>query len=239
MIGQSVEIRAVSLFHESGTMAFDASMQAGTITAVIGPSGAGKTTLLNIVAGFDKPDSGHVLIGGTDVTLVDPAERPVSMVFQENNLFSHLSVAVNVALGIRPKLSADPADRKSVCDALDRVGLSGFEGRMPGTLSGGERQRVAIARALVRRKPVLLLDEPFAALGPRLRRDMLLLVKDLQVETGMTMLLVTHHPDDAVGIADRILFLKAGKTVSSGPAEGFLQRSDIPGLEDYLGHGGK
>lgn len=235
MIGQSVEIRAVSLSRPAGSMSFDTQMEAATITAIIGPSGAGKSTLLNIVAGFERPDSGRVLIGDVDVTFADPSERPVSFVFQENNLFTHLSVAVNVALGIRPRLTADPADRQQVAEALDRVGLAGFEDRMPGTLSGGERQRVAIARALVRRKPVLLLDEPFAALGPRLRRDMLLLVKQLQAETGMTLLLVTHHPDDAAGIADRILFLSEGKSVASGPAAGFLQRTDVPGLQDYLG----
>lgn len=235
MIGQTVDIKSVLLSRRENAMSFDAHMEAATITAVIGPSGAGKSTLLNIIAGFERPDSGQIRIGGADVTSADPADRPVSFVFQENNLFSHLSIAVNVALGIRPKLSADPADRQQVADALNRVGLGGFEERMPGTLSGGERQRVAIARALVRRKPILLLDEPFAALGPRLRRDMLLLVKELQVETGMTMLLVTHHPDDAVGFADRILFLSEGKTVASGAAEAFLQRTDVPGLADYLG----
>lgn len=235
MIGQSISIDTVSLFRDGYAIDFDASIDAGTISAIIGPSGAGKTTLLNIVAGFEKPDSGRVLIGDTEVTAADPSDRPVSMVFQENNLFSHLSVETNVALGIRPRLSTDPADRDKVADALSRVGLAAFENRMPGTLSGGERQRVAIARALVRRKPVLLLDEPFAALGPRLRRDMLLLVKQLQAETGMTLLLVTHQPDDAVGIADNIVFLDRGRTVASGAAAGFFKRNDIPGLADYLG----
>ncbi|MEX3011570.1 ATP-binding cassette domain-containing protein [Hoeflea sp. TYP-13] len=220
-------------------MHFDTRVAAGTISAVIGPSGAGKSTLLNIVAGFEKPDSGCVRIGGADVTGADPADRPVSMVFQENNLFSHLDVGTNVVLGIRPKLTTDPADREIVAAALDRVGLTGFEKRMPGTLSGGERQRVAIARALVRRKSVLLLDEPFAALGPRLRRDMLLLIRQLQVETGMTLLLVTHQPEEAVGIADTIIFLDKGMTVASGAASGFFDRGDIPGLADYLGHGGQ
>ncbi|MCP4317321.1 MAG: thiamine ABC transporter ATP-binding protein [Hyphomicrobiales bacterium] len=235
MIGKSILIDAVSLVRDSYAISFDAAIEAGTISAIIGPSGAGKSTLLNIVAGFEKPHSGRVLIGDADVTGADPSDRPVSMVFQENNLFSHLTVETNVALGIRPGLSTDPADHSKVADALSRVGLAGFEDRMPGTLSGGERQRVAIARALVRRKPVLLLDEPFAALGPRLRRDMLLLVKQLQAETGMTLLLVTHQPDDAVGIADNIVFLDRGRTVASGAAGGFFKRDDIPGLADYLG----
>ena len=239
MIGRKVSVEAVRLLRDGHAMDFDARIEPGTIAAVIGPSGAGKSTLLNIIAGFENPDRGRVVIGGEDVTAMDPGERPVSMVFQENNLFSHLNVEINVALGIRPDLSADPADRKTVADALDRVGLAGFETRMPGTLSGGERQRVAIARALVRRKPVLLMDEPFAALGPRLRRDMLLLVSQLQAETGMTLLLVTHQPDDAVGIADNIIFLDMGRTVASGTAEGFYQRDDIPGLANYLGNDGE
>lgn len=239
MIGRQIKMDNVSLLRDGHQMVFDATIEAGTIAAVIGPSGAGKSTLLNIIAGFEKPDSGRVVIGETNVTAKDPAERPVSMVFQENNLFSHLSVAINVALGIKPRLTADLEDRATVSAALKRVGLSGFEDRLPGTLSGGERQRVAIARALVRRRPVLLLDEPFAALGPRLRRDMLSLVQALQAETAMTMLLVTHQPDDAIGIADTIVFLDQGRTVASGPASGFFQRLDIPGLADYLGETGK
>ncbi|MEM6462667.1 MAG: thiamine ABC transporter ATP-binding protein [Pseudomonadota bacterium] len=235
MIGQPLVLDAVRLVRGSHAMTFDVALDAGASAAVIGPSGAGKSTFLNVVAGFEQPDSGRVWIGGTDVTGADPADRPVSMVFQENNLFSHLTVAINVALGIRPRLSAGPADRETVANALARVGLQGFEDRMPGTLSGGERQRVAIARAIVRRKAVLLLDEPFAALGPRLRRDMLLLIKKLQAETRMTMVFVTHQPEDAARIADTIVFLDDGRTVASGKAEGFLDRRDVAGLADYLG----
>src|SRR5690606_10209232 len=124
-------------------------------------SGAGKTTLLNLVAGFEKPESGRILIGGRDVTLLGPAQRPVSMVFQENNLFAHLSVEKNVGLGRSPSLRLKEADRAAIHDALARTGLSGKQKRLPSELSGGERQRVALARVLVRDRPVLLLDEPF------------------------------------------------------------------------------
>ena len=237
MIGQAVALKSATLERDGHRMSFDVQVAAGSIAAVIGPSGAGKTTLLNLIAGFEETDRGEICIGETEMSQTDPADRPVSMVFQENNLFSHLDVATNIVLGIRPRLSKDTADLTKVAAALERVGLAGFEHRMPGTLSGGERQRVAIARALVRRRPVLLLDEPFAALGPRLRRDMLLLVRQLQIETGMTVLIVTHQPQEAADIADEIIFLDAGRTVASGPAKGFFKRKDIPGLADYLGHG--
>ncbi|MDA4845698.1 thiamine ABC transporter ATP-binding protein [Hoeflea poritis] len=237
MIGETLKLDAVTLRRETFDMRFDTQVEAGTIAAIIGPSGAGKSTLLNLIAGFETPDGGRLSIGNADVTDAEPSERPVTMVFQENNLFSHLDVATNVSLGIRPRLTTDPSDRALVTEALSRVGLAGFEARMPGSLSGGERQRVAIARAVVRRRPVLLLDEPFAALGPRLRRDMLLLVRQLQVETGMTVLIVTHQPEEAAAIADTIIFLDKGRTVATGPADGFFERDDVKGLADYLGQG--
>ncbi len=235
MIGETVTMDHVTLQRAGDTMHFDVAFDGGTTNALIGPSGAGKTTLLNLIAGFEIATSGRIRIGALDVGGLSPAERPVSMVFQENNLFSHLTVETNIRLGIRPTISGQPGDRQMVADALRRVGLAGFETRLPGDLSGGERQRVAIARALVRRKPVLLLDEPFAALGPRLRGDMLQLVGQLQAETGMTMILVTHQPEDAAAIAENIVFIDAGKTVAAGPARPFLARTDVPGLADYLG----
>ena len=235
MTGAQITMDQVALRRGDLEMCFDTRFEAGGITAIIGPSGAGKSTLLNLIAGFDLPESGQIRIGEQTVDALGPAERPVCMVFQENNLFSHLSVELNVSLGIHPSLFRRPDDQQQVSEALERVGLSGFEQRMPGSLSGGERQRVAIARALVRRKPVLLLDEPFAALGPRLRRDMLRLISELQAQSGMTTLLVTHQPEDAVDIANDILFINAGKSIASGPADRFLQRDDIDGLRSYLG----
>ena len=148
-------------------------VDASSITAMIGPSGSGKSTLLNLVAGFETPRSGRVLIGGRDVTALPPSARPVSMVFQENNLFAHLDVEKNVGLGRSPALRLTAEDRRAVAEALSRTGLAGKEKRLPRELSGGERQRVALARVLVRDRPVLLLDEPFASLGPALRDDML------------------------------------------------------------------
>lgn len=235
MIGKQVALDKL-VFHRPGSsMHFDVTFDSGTITAIIGPSGAGKSTLLNLVAGFETPTGGQIRIGDQDVTGISPAERPVSMVFQENNLFSHLTVETNIALGIRPRISRQPGDRETITQALQRVGLTGFEERLPGELSGGERQRVAIARAWVRRKPVLLLDEPFAALGPKLRQDMLGLIRTLQAETGMTTVLVTHQPDEAAAFAEKIVFIDAGKTIADGLAEQFLTRTDVPGLAAYLG----
>jgi thiamine transport system ATP-binding protein len=160
-------------------------------------------------------------MAGQDVTRLDPAKRPVSMVFQENNLFHHLTVAQNVGLGRSPSLRLTDADRADISKALADVGLARKEDRRPDALSGGERQRVALARALVRRHPLLLLDEPFASLGPALRGEMVELVRSLHARTGMTVIFVTHAPDDARALAKRIIFLENGRIAVDGPVETF------------------
>jgi thiamine transport system ATP-binding protein len=200
-------------------MGFDLSFAAGSVTAIMGPSGAGKSTLLNLVAGFEAPAGGRVLIGGQDGTRLPPAARSVSMVFQENNLFSHLDVAANIGLGRSPSLKLSGEDRAAVADALARTGLSGKEKRLPSELSGGERQRVALARVLVRNRPVLLLDEPFASLDAVLRREMTGLVGELHSRTRMTILMVTHDAEDARRIADRIVRVVDGHVTGSSTAE--------------------
>jgi len=192
-------------------MEFDLTFPAASVTAIMGPSGAGKSTLLNLVAGFEAPFSGRILVGGSDVTEEPPAHRAVSMVFQENNLFSHLDVTANVGLGRSPALKLGGEDRAAVADALARTGLSGKEKRLPSELSGGERQRVALARVLVRDRPVLLLDEPFASLDARLRAEMTDLVGELHSRRHMTILMVTHDPNDARRIADRVLQVANGR----------------------------
>lgn len=214
---------------------FDCDFAPGVITAVVGPSGAGKSTLLNLVSGFERAESGAVLIGGQDVTQLAPADRPVSLVFQDNNLFSHLDLFTNIGLGIHPGLRLQPADRIAISEALDRVGLSGYERRLPGSLSGGERQRVAFARALVRRRPVLLLDEPFAALDPGLRASMVDLLATLHRETGATVLLVTHDPRDLARLASHVVFIDGGSVLIDTPTGQFLERIDLPPVRDFLG----
>ena len=217
-------------------LAFDCAVPAGAAVAVAGPSGAGKSTLFNVIAGFETPRTGRVELLGKDMAGREPAERPVSVVFQDNNLFAHLSIVDNVGLGIDPGLKLDPAARQTVFSALSRVGLGGYERRLPGSLSGGERQRVALARALVRRRPILLLDEPFAALDPAMRGEMADLLAELRVETKSTMLFITHQPDDIRRLADRVMFIEGGAIVLDEPMRDFLSRREPPGVAKFLGH---
>jgi len=232
----AVRLTDVTVRFEEKRLAFDCAIAAGDAVAVAGPSGAGKSTLFNVIAGFQAPATGTVSLLGQDMAGRDPAERPVSVIFQDNNLFAHLSIADNVGLGIHPGLKLDTAGRQSVVAALSRVGLGGFERRLPGSLSGGERQRVALARALVRRRPILLLDEPFAALDPAMRADMARLLLELRAETKSTMLFITHQPEDIGRLADRVMFLEAGAIVLDEPARDFLSRREPPGVAKFLGH---
>jgi thiamine transport system ATP-binding protein len=233
--GVAVRLADVSFGYAEMAIAFDVAFQAGGITAVIGPSGSGKSTLLNLIAGFETPLTGQVLIAGADVTKLPPSSRPVSMIFQENNLFAHLDVAANVGLGISPALRLSDADRDRIATALGRTGLAGKEKRLPRELSGGERQRVALARALVRDRPVLLLDEPFASLGPALRDEMLDLLVSMQKERRMTTLLVTHQPEDARRVADGIVFVEAGRIVAAGDKQSFFKKDGPEAFRRYAG----
>jgi thiamine transport system ATP-binding protein len=193
--------------YEDFSLAMNFEIQRGDLVAVIGPSGAGKSTLLAILAGFEKLTQGSVHIDSKDVSATPPAQRPLSMVFQDHNVFAHLTAFDNVALGLSPSLSLNAQQTDAVQISLERVGIGALAQRLPGDMSGGERQRIALARVLVRDRPILLLDEPFAALGPALRRDMLKLVRELQRERNLTVLMVTHDPEDAQRIADRVMFV--------------------------------
>lgn len=230
-----IELKDLHYRSEDFTADFDFTVARGEFVAVIGPSGGGKSTLLSLIAGFEAPQSGRIRLDGKDMTGTPPSERPVTMVFQDHNSFAHLDLWTNVALGISPSLKLTEAERQSVDDALERTGLEALARRRPGEVSGGERQRVAIARALLRDEPVLLLDEPFAALGPALRREMLDLVKDLQSEKSYTVILVSHHPDDALYAATRTAFLSDGRILAFEPTRQLLKRRDLPELEDYIG----
>jgi thiamine transport system ATP-binding protein len=233
--GAAIRLDHVAFSYGEATMSFDVAIEASAITAVMGPSGSGKSTLLNLIAGFETPQAGRILIGGMDVTSLEPATRPVSMVFQENNLFAHLTVQQNVGLGRSPALRLAAEDREAVAGALDRTGLAGKEKRLPRELSGGERQRVALARVLVRDRPVLLLDEPFAALGPALRDDMLDLVQGVHDERKMTVVLVTHRPEDARRVAQRMIFLDNGTVAATGETEFFFGPDGPAAFRHYIG----
>jgi thiamine transport system ATP-binding protein len=233
--GATIRLDAVRFDYGDMAMRFDFTIEPSSIAAIIGPSGAGKSTVLNLIAGFETPLSGRVLIDNEDITDVDPSRRPVSMVFQDNNLFAHLDVAANVGLGRKPGLHLDEADQGAIHDAIAKVGLGGKEKRKPQALSGGERQRVAIARALVRNRPVLLLDEAFASLGPALRHEMLDLVRQLQSDNGMTVVMVTHHPEDALRLPSMLFFLENGQVAASGPARELLSDKGPSLLRKYLG----
>ena len=211
----------------------DLAVPAGALCAVIGPSGGGKSTLLLAAAGFVPVTAGRVEIAGRDATDLPPAERPVSLLFQDNNLFPHLTVAQNVGLGLRPALRLTAAERDRVAEALAEVGLAGLGERRPEALSGGQRQRAALARALLRDRPALLLDEPFAALGPGQRAEMLALTRAAAARRGAATLMVTHHPDDAAA-ADLCAFCDAGRVGAARPAAAMLA-DPPPALADYLG----
>ncbi|MGF6173363.1 ATP-binding cassette domain-containing protein [Ensifer sp. 4252] len=232
----AVELVGVDIRYDTTALHFDCAIQPGGIVAVAGASGSGKSTLFHVIAGFEAPDRGEVRILGKAMSGQAPAERPVSIVFQDNNLFAHLDVATNVGFGISPSLRLSVADRARIDDALGRVGLDGFGKRLPPTLSGGERQRVALARALVRHRPLLLLDEPFAALDPGMRAGMRALLRDLHDQENNTILMITHHPDDVRALADSVLFLDQGRIIAHDPVERFLERRDMAAINRFLGN---
>ncbi|MDO8354596.1 MAG: thiamine ABC transporter ATP-binding protein [Aestuariivirga sp.] len=229
-----IKLENVGFRYEDMVMNFDLQVAKGELVGIIGPSGAGKSTLLSLIAGFNDPVSGRISIAGVDMDGVAPDQRPVSMIFQDHNSFAHLDVWTNVALGISPDLKLDPQQRERIDEALARVGLSDFKARKPTELSGGEKQRIAIARALVRDKPVLLLDEPFTALGPALRRDMLDLIREIQKERKLTILMVTHQPEDAKYAASRIAFVQNGRIAHVLPTKQFFAASAPAEIGDYL-----
>ena len=197
-------------------MRFTLALQPGERVAVLGPSGAGKSTLLSLVAGFLTPHSGSITLDGADHTHCAPAQRPVSMLFQDNNLFAHLTVAQNVGLGLHPGLKLNAAQQQQVKAIALRVGLEACLDRLPGALSGGQRQRAALARCLVREKPLLLLDEPFSALDPALRKEMLALVDEVCRERQLTLLMVSHSLEDAAQIAARSVLVVDGRIYWDG-----------------------
>ena len=212
----------------------DLTIARGSRVAVIGPSGAGKSTLIEALAGFRPLVDGAIYWNGTSLAQVEPGKRPVAMLFQDGNLFPHLSVAQNVGLGIRANLRLDAAQQTQVQAALARVGLEGLADRKPAALSGGQQSRVALARVLVQGRDLLLLDEPFAALGPALKAEMLDLVAELVAESGATLLMVSHDPSDARRIADQVVLVADGQAHPPMETASLLDNPP-PALKAYLG----
>ncbi len=198
----------------------DLDIAAGEFFTMLGPSGSGKTTTLRVIAGFERPDAGHVELQGVDVTLVAPSQRAVNTVFQDYALFPHMTVVENVEYGLRVRGITRQQRRERAAEVLDRVRLPGLGDRKPVQLSGGQRQRVALARAIVNRPPVLLLDEPLGALDLKLRQEMQIFLKELQRELAITFVYVTHDQEEALTMSDRLAVFNEGRIEQLGtPAD--------------------
>lgn len=212
----------------------DLRVPAGAMAAVMGPSGGGKSTLLAAIAGFLPPRAGRILWAGRDLVPLPPGERPVAVLFQDNNLFPHLSALQNVGLGLAPRLRLKDPERARAEDALARVGLAGLGDRRPAEMSGGQQGRAALARVLVQDRPVVLMDEPFAALGPALKAEMLALVRETLGPKGATLLMVTHDPEDARALGGDLILVAEGRAEPPVPAAPLLT-DPPPALAAYLG----
>jgi putrescine transport system ATP-binding protein len=211
------------------------SVERGELFALLGPSGCGKTTLLRLVAGFELPDSGRVVIDGADVTDLPPYRRPVNMMFQSYALFPHLDVAGNVAFGLRQEGMERRRREARVAEMLALVQMSGYARRRPHELSGGQKQRVALARALAKMPKLLLLDEPLAALDRKLREETRLELIGIQERVGTSFVFVTHDQEEALGMASRIAVMDQGRVAQIGRAADIYERPGSRFVADFVG----
>jgi spermidine/putrescine transport system ATP-binding protein len=213
----------------------DLEVPPGEFFTLVGPSGCGKTTTLRMIAGFERPTSGRILLDGVDVASTPPHRRNVNTVFQSYVLFPHLNVFDNVAFGLKYQRIGREERRGKVADMLRLVRLDGFEARNPNQLSGGQQQRVALARALILNPRVLLLDEPLGALDARLRKDLQVELKALQADLGVTFIFVTHDQEEALTMSDRIAVMNGGRVEQSGPPQDVYERPETLFVADFLG----
>src|SRR5256884_3468396 len=207
----------------------------GEFFPLLGPSGSGKTTLLRLIAGFERPDAGRIELGGRDITSLPPYLRDTNTVFQDYALFPHMSVADNIAYGLRVKGVPKQARVKRVQRALEMVRLTGLGNRRPNQLSGGQRQRVALARAVVNEPEVLLLDEPLGALDLKLRQEMQIELKQIQKDVGITFVYVTHDQEEALTLSDRLALLAHGQIEQLGPPEEVYERPASAFVAGFVG----
>ena len=212
----------------------DFEIERGSLISIVGPSGAGNSTILNPLAGFIPLTSGVIKWNGSDITKLDPGLRPLSILFQDYNLFSHLTVKDNIAIGLRPNLKLDDLETEMVNSVIEEVGLSKFKFIKPFQLSGGQRTRVSLARSIVRSKPILLLDEAFSGLGPALRSEMIKLIKDKSIKEGITLIMVSHHIKDAIELDQKVIFVNDGETMKPTNVSIFINSQD-ENIRDYIG----
>jgi spermidine/putrescine transport system ATP-binding protein len=237
--GASYDVELLGVTKVFGTMpAVDdltLRVERGTFFSLLGPSGCGKTTTLRLIAGFEQPTSGKVIIGGADVAGLPPYRRDVNTVFQHYALFPHMSVADNIAYGLRQKGVPRADIQRRVAEALQMVRLPSAGARRPSELSGGQQQRVALARALVNRPTVLLLDEPLSALDLKLRKEMQSELKTLQQTVGITFIYVTHDQDEAITLSDRMVVMNAGHPEQEGSPQEIYERPRTRFVADFIG----
>tara|TARA_B100000900_G_scaffold411397_1_gene431011 strand:+ start:715 stop:1383 length:669 start_codon:yes stop_codon:yes gene_type:complete len=206
-----IKLKNLSLELDNFKTKFTVKINKGEWIGIIGQSGSGKSTFLNLIAGFIKPDSGSLLIDNIEMKKLTPSERPVSSLFQENNLFPHLSVFQNIAIAIRPNLKLHDNDKEKIYEIIKYLNLGSKINSNIGKLSGGERQRVALGRVMSSDKTILLLDEPFSQLDPNLRIEMLELIKQIREEKNITIIMAIHTPAEAIGFVNRFLLIKDGE----------------------------
>jgi spermidine/putrescine ABC transporter ATP-binding subunit len=233
-----VSVRNVSRRYPGGVTAVDnvsVDIMQNEFFALLGPSGCGKTTLLRMISGLDTPSEGQIFIGGEDMALTPPNKRPTNMVFQSYAVFPHMTVAQNVAYGLKVTGVAADEIKRRVGEALEQVKLSHLADRKPDQMSGGQRQRVALARALVKRPKVLLLDEPLSALDAKLRDDMRLELTRLQQEVGITFIIVTHDQDEALSMATRIAVMEKGSIRQLATPEELYEHPTSRFVADFIG----
>ena len=234
---QGITLDRVSKRFEVVTAVDDVSLavRSGEFFSLLGPSGCGKTTSLRMIAGFERPDAGRILIGDADVTETPPHRRPVNTVFQSYALFPHLSVEQNVAFGLRFTSVPKDEGRRRVSEVLELVRLGGYAERRPHQLSGGQQQRVALARALVLSPSVLLLDEPLGALDAKLRRGLQVELKSIQRDVGITFLYVTHDQEEALTMSDRLAVMHGGRIRQLGSPREVYEEPATAFVADFLG----
>lgn len=221
-------------YSDSFSLSANWAIGQGDLVAIIGPSGAGKSSLLSAIAGFIPLTTGRIMWHDHDIATLPPAKRPLSILFQEHNLFPHLNIKKNIALGISPDLRLSRQDDSAINEVLKKTEITGLEMRLPHQISGGQMARCALARALLRKKPLLLLDEPFASLGPALRHEMLNLVKNTAQESGTSVLMVSHNPDDAKNFSSSVILVQDGIALPPQPtAELFANPPQA--LQEYWG----